>query len=261
MPPAGHRCQNRPVRRALPLLLFLLLDLSMPTADATPPERILIFSRTAGFRHESIPVAVHTLAKLADEAGMAADATEDATAFTPANLARYRVIVFASTTGNVLDRAQQQAMEAFIHGGGGFVGVHAAADTGYDWPWYGQLVGARFRDHPPGLQHSRVQPEHEGVAVGDAWPVHDEFYNYDHNPRGQVQVIATLDERLYAGGGMGADHPIAWHHDVGGGRAWYTGLGHTEAIYAQPEFLDQLREGLAYARGAAGAGSPTPPSR
>lgn len=239
--------------RAL-LLVLIALNLPVMPANATPPERVLIFSRTAGFRHDSIPVAVRTLAQLAESMGMAADATEDAAAFTPGNLARYRVVVFASTTGNVLDAPQRRAMEAFIRGGGGFVGVHAAADTGYDWPWYGALVGAYFQDHPPGLQHSRVQPERDGVASGPAWPVHDEFYNYDRNPRGQVQVIATLDERLYAGGRMGADHPIAWHHAYAGGRAWYTGLGHTEAIYAQPEFLAQLRRGLAYASGRADAG-------
>ncbi len=223
-------------------------------ADATPPQRVLIFSRTVGFRHASIPVAVQTLRQLAGSMGMQADATEQAQAFTAENLARYRVIVFASTTGNVLDAPQQRAMEAFVRGGGGFVGVHAAADTGHDWPWYGALVGAYFQDHPPGLQHSRVQPERDGVASGAAWPVHDEFYNYDRNPRGRVQVVATLDERLYAGGRMGADHPIAWHHTHAGGRAWYTGLGHTEEIYAQPEFLAQLRRGLAYAAGHADAG-------
>jgi len=243
------------MRPFLTALLFLYaLSLPAMPAHATPPDRVLIFSKTAGFRHDSIPVAVRTLTHLAEAAGMVADATEDASAFTAANLARYRVVIFASTTGNVLDPAQQQAMEGFIRAGGGFVGVHAAADTEYDWPWYGQLVGARFHDHPPGLHDSRVQPERDGVASGAAWPVHDEFYNYDQNPRGRVQVIATLDERLYAGGGMGADHPIAWHHAFEGGRAWYTGLGHTEEIYGQAEFLAQLQRGLRYASGRSDAG-------
>lgn len=230
-------------------VLLCILSLTFMPAHAAAPERVLIFSKTAGFRHDSIPVAVATLEHLAAEAGMVADHTEDAGAFTAANLARYRVVVFASTTGTVLDAAQKQAMQAFMQAGGGFVGVHAAADTEYDWPWYGQLVGARFRDHPPGLQHSRVQPEQEGRPVGTAWPVHDELYNYRSNPRGQVSVVATLDEALYEGGNMGGDHPIAWCHRFDGGRAWYTGLGHTGEIYAQAEFLDQLRQGLAYARG------------
>jgi len=234
-------------------LLLCVLSLTLMPAHAAAPERVLIFSKTAGFRHESIPVAVATLARLAAEAGMLADHTEDGAAFSPENLARYRVVVFASTTGTVLDDPQKAAMQAFMQDGGGFVGVHAAADTEYDWPWYGELVGARFRNHPPGLQHSRVQPEHEGRPVGAAWPVHDELYNYRSNPRGQVSVVATLDEKLYEGGSMGDDHPITWCHRFGGGRAWYTGLGHSNEIYAQAEFLDQLRQGLAYASGRAHA--------
>jgi len=243
-----------PIHR-IPSCLLARIALSPPVIPAAASSaRVLLFSKTAGFRHDSIPTAIATLTHLAREAAMTVDATEDAAAFTPANLARYRVVVFASTTGNVLDTTQQRAMEGFIRAGGGFVGVHAAADTGYDWPWYGQLVGARFQDHPPGLQHSRVQPERDGQPDGTAWPVHDEFYNYDANPRGRVQVIATIDEQWYDGGRMGADHPIAWHHAFDGGRAWYTGLGHTDAMFAQPEFIEQLRRGLAYAAGRDDAG-------
>lgn len=239
------------MRRLLPLLLCLIA--MVPPSLAAPPEpaRVLIFTKTAGFRHESIPVAVATLSRLASEAGMTPEHSEDAAVFTPEQLARYRVIVFASTTGNVLDPAQQRAMEAYVRAGGGFVGVHAAADTGYDWPWYGRLVGAWFHSHPPGLQATKVQPERDGRPVGEAWPVRDEIYNYRSNPRGQVDVLATVDERLYQGGTMGADHPITWAHRYDGGRAWYTGLGHDEAIYAEPRFLAQLRQGLAYAAGEA----------
>ena len=249
-----------------PFLLALLALFTLPVlpcriamaqpVPAAPPatERVLIFTKTAGFRHESIPVAVQTLQRLASEAGMVADHSEDAGLFTAEGLSRYRVIVFASTTGEVLDADQQRAMEGYIRHGGGFVGVHAAADTGYQWPWYGRLVGAYFLSHPPGLQSSRVQPERDGTPAGSAWPVHDELYNYRGNPRGQVEVLATIDESLYQGGTMGADHPIAWCHRYDGGRAWYTGLGHDAAIYGQPEFLAQLRRGLAYAAGRSDEG-------
>ena len=115
--------------------------------------------------------------------------------FSAANLARYRAVVFASTTGDVLDEAQQTAMEGFVRQGGGFMGLHAAADTEYGWPWYGRLVGAYFRNHPPGLQSTHVQPERDGKPVGTRWPVTDELYNYRTHPRGQVRVIATVDER------------------------------------------------------------------
>jgi hypothetical protein len=92
------------------------------------------------------------------------------------------VVVFASTTGDVLDPAQQNALEGFLRRGGGFVGVHAAADTEYDWPWYGRLVGAYFLSHPKGLQSTRVQPERDGRPDGTAWPIRDELYNYRSNP-------------------------------------------------------------------------------
>lgn len=231
-------------------LLAALLMAVTPTF-AAPPDRVLVFTKTAGFRHDAIPTAVATLTALAADAGMVADHTEDAQAFTAANLAHYRVVVFASTTGDVLDDAQQTAMETFVRNGGGFVGVHAAADTEYDWSWYGQLVGAYFKNHPPGLQSTHVQPERDGTPAGERWPVTDELYNYRANPRPQVCVIATVDEREYAGGEMGDDHPIAWCHAFDGGRGWYTGLGHDATVYDDPNFIAQLRRGLAYAAGRA----------
>lgn len=229
-------------------LLLASLQLTAP-ASAAPPERVLVFTKTAKFRHDAIPVAAATLQRLIVEDGMAADHTEDAGAFTTGNLARYRVVVFASTTGDVLDEAQQAALEGFVRAGGGFVGVHAAADTEYDWPWYGRLVGAYFKNHPPGLQSTHVQPERDGRAMGTRWPITDELYNYRANPRSQVRVIATVDEREYDGGTMGADHPIAWCHAFDGGRSWYTGLGHDAAVYADRRFIAQLARGLRYASG------------
>ncbi|CAN7428359.1 ThuA domain-containing protein [Pseudoxanthomonas sp. LjRoot143] len=231
-----------------PALLLAGLLVTAPLAAAAP-DRVLVFSKTAKFRHESIPVAVATLQRLAAAEGMPVDATEDADVFTAANLARYRVVVFASTTGDVLDEAQQAAMEGFVRGGGGFVGVHAAADTEYDWPWYGRLVGAYFKNHPPGLQSTQVQPEHDGQPVGARWPITDELYNYRTNPRAQVRVIATVDEREYEGGQMGDDHPIAWCHAFDGGRSWYTGLGHEAKVYGDANVTAQLARGLRYAAG------------
>lgn len=231
-----------------PALLLAGLLATAPLAAAAQ-DRVLVFSKTAKFRHKSIPVAVATLQRVAAAEGMAVDATEDANAFTAGNLARYRVVVFASTTGDVLDEAQQAAMEGFVRGGGGFVGVHAAADMEYDWPWYGRLVGAYFKNHPPGLQSTHVQPEHDGQPVGARWPITDELYNYRTNPRAQVRVIATVDEREYEGGQMGDDHPIAWCHAFDGGRSWYTGLGHEAAVYADANVVAQLVGGLRYAAG------------
>ena len=237
-------------RTAVVALVLASLPLASP-ARAESPDRVLIFTKTAGFRHDAIPTAVATLTTLAADAGMVADHTEDAQAFTAESLARYRVVIFASTTGDVLDAAQQAAMETFVRDGGGFVGVHAAADTEYDWPWYGRLVGAYFRNHPPGLQSTHVQPERDGKPAGERWPVTDELYNYRANPRPQVRVVATVDEREYDGGEMGDDHPITWCHAFDGGRSWYTGLGHDAKVYDDANVIAQLRRGLAYAAGRA----------
>jgi uncharacterized protein len=232
----------------LPLLLAMCLS-AVSVTQAAAEDRVLVFTHTAKFRHDAIPTTVSTLRLLAERERMAVDQSENPADFTPANLARYKVVVFANTTGDVLDATQQAAMEGFIRSGGGFVGVHSAADTEYDWPWYGQLVGAYFRNHPEGLQFSRVQPEQDGKPAGVSWPVRDELYNYRSNPRGTLQIVATVDEKTYAGGTMGADHPIAWCHAFDGGRSWYTGLGHDKAVYRSREFQAHLRQGLLYAAG------------
>lgn len=238
------------MRRYFLTFSWLLATLvAASAAHAETAGRVLVFTKTAGWRHDSIPTAVATLRRVSREVGLVADHTEDAKAFTDANLARYRVVVFASTTGDVLDAAQQQALERFVERGGGFVGVHAAADTEYDWPWYGRLVGAYFLSHPPGLQATLVQPERDGQRVGAAWPIRDELYNYRSNPRAAVRVLDTIDEARYDGGTMGKDHPISWCHAVARGRSWYTGLGHDAAVYANPNFLARLRGGLRYAAG------------
>lgn len=233
----------------LALFVLLLLPCIGDAFAQAAPDRVLIFSRTTGWRHDSIPVTVSTVKELANAEGMAVDHSEDAGHFTAQNLARYRVIVFANTTGDILDEAQQAALQQFMRAGGGFVGVHSAADTEKTWPWYGELVGALFDNHPPGLQSTLVQPEHAGAAHGRAWPITDELYNYRRNPRAQVQVVATVDEREYTGGDMGADHPITWCRPLEGGRMWYTGLGHHVSVYEHPEFRAQLTRGLRYAAG------------
>lgn len=244
------RWQNPAMRFLTTILLLLLPALTVGAAEpAAATERVLVFTRTAGYRHDSIPVAVATLRKLAAREGFAADHSEDAGDINTANLARYRVVVFASTTGDILDETQQRALQEFVRGGGGFAGVHAAADTEHDWPWYGQLVGAYFRSHPPGLQSTLVQRERGGKPAGKSWPIRDELYNYRSNPRGEVRVAATIDERTYEGGTMAPDHPITWCHAFDGGRGWYTGLGHAEAVYDDTNFLAQLRRGLRYAAG------------
>jgi len=220
------------------------------TGPPAGPPRILLFSKTTGFRHESIPDAIAALQKLGTQHGFAVDATEDAATFTDERLGRYRAVVFLMTTGDVLDDAQQAAFERYIRAGNGYVGVHSASDTEYTWPGYGGLVGAYFDNHPA-IQEARIQIEdstHPSTAgLPSPWTRTDEWYNFRTNPRARVHVLATLDESTYQGGTMGADHPIAWYHDYDGGRAWYTAGGHTSASYAEPEFLQHLLGGVLYA--------------
>lgn len=212
-------------------------------------ERMLVFTKTTGWRHDSIPVAADTLRALGTELNWQVEHGEDAGAFTTQNLSRYRLVVFANTTGDVLDDAQQAALRGFVENGGGFVGIHSAADTEYGWPWYEELVGAWFKSHPPDLQTTDAVFEGERPLLERRWRVTDELYNYRSNPRDKVRVIATVDERGYEGGTMGADHPIAWCRSMGAGRTWYTGLGHRVEMYADATFRAHLLRGLRFAAG------------
>src|SRR3954464_13476976 len=165
-------------------LALLLVSVAVPVAAHSQQPRVLVFSKTAGYRHSSIGVGIAAIRKLGQENGFAVDATEDASAFSSKNLARYRAVVFLSTTGDVLDAAQQDDFERYIQAGGGYVGVHAATDTEYDWPWYGRLAGAWFNGHPgnPNVRQGTFRvldkrhPSTEGLP--DTWQRTDEFYNF-----------------------------------------------------------------------------------
>jgi type 1 glutamine amidotransferase len=217
---------------------------------------VLVFSKTAGFRHDSIPTGITAIQQLGTANNFAVETTEDAGQFTTANLARFRAVIWLSTTGDVLNATQQTAFESYIRAGGGYAGIHAAADTEYAWAWYGNLVGAYFQSHPA-IQNATVRVEdrtHPSTApLPASWPRNDEWYNYRANPRAQVHVLATLDESTYSGGSMGADHPISWCRAYDGGRSWYTGLGHTQASYTEANFRTHLLGGIRYAAQGTGA--------
>jgi type 1 glutamine amidotransferase len=245
---------RRPVLTAVTGLLLSTVAVVAPQApaQAAPLTNILVFSKTAGFRHDAIPAGIAAIQQLGAANGFSVTATEDAGQFTTANLAQYQAVVFLSTTGDVLNAAQQTAFEQYIASGKGYVGVHAAADTEYDWPWYGGLVGAYFQSHPA-IQQANVRVEDRTNAstahLPQTWTRSDEWYNYRTNPRSRVRVLASLDEASYSGGSMG-DHPITWCQNYGGGRAWYTGLGHTQQSYSEANFTRMLLGGLQIAGGA-----------
>jgi type 1 glutamine amidotransferase len=205
--------------------------------------RLLVYSRTTGYRHDSIPAGVHALRLLGEQAGWTVDATEDPMAFAPGGLARYAAVAFLSTSGNVLTDAGRDALRGYMAAGGGWLGIHGAATTEYDWPYFGGLAGARFSGHPA-EQTATVAVEDRGHPATShlpaAWRWHDEWYDFRANPRPQVHVLLSVDEASYDGGTMGADHPVAWCHEHGGGRCFYTALGHAERTFSQPSFLRHL---------------------
>ena len=227
-----------------------------PLLTPEPPPRfnVLVFSKTAGYRHASIPAGIQALQVLGTREDFSVDATEDASWFVLDTLAQYEAVVFLSTTLDVLDETQQSAFESYIQGGGGFVGIHAAADTEYDWDWYGGLVGGYFDSHPEtqSAEVHVVDRTHGSTKhLPRRWSRVDEWYNYKANPRANVHVLAKVSEKSYTGGGMGFDHPIAWAHAYDGGRSWYTGMGHTEESYTDPLFVQHLLGGIEWAAGAA----------
>jgi type 1 glutamine amidotransferase len=233
---------------------LLLLSLACGDGRVSPAPRdpaVLVFSRTLGFRHASIEAGQAAIATMGESAGFTVHVSEDPAWFTDAELARVDAVVFLNTTGDVLNADQQAAFERFIQGGGGYVGVHSAADTEYDWPWYGALVGAYFASHPAIQEASvnRVVSHPSTVALPNPWVRTDEWYNFAAQPVG-VTVLLTLNEASYTGGTMGATHPITWYHEYDGGRAFYSGMGHTAESYGEGQFLGLLRGAILWALGA-----------
>ena len=227
------------------LILFCLL---LSCREKQLP-RVLVFSKTKGYRHESIDAGKGAMIALGKKNGFEVDTTENADLFTEENLKRYQAIIFLSTTMDVLDVVQQADLKRFIEAGGGFVGIHAAADTEYEWPWYGKLVGAYFKSHPK-TQEARVKKVKPFGTNGspDTWTRTDEWYNYQKiSP--DINVIFNLEETSYEGGENGESHPIAWYHEFEGGRSFYTGMGHTKESYADSAYLDHVLQGIKYALG------------
>ena len=215
---------------------------------------ILIFSKTEGFRHESIETGIDSIKAIAERNGMLVHNTEDASFFYEKNLNNYSCIIFLSTTGDVLNIEEQHEFKRYIQAGGSFLGIHAAADTEYDWPWYGKLVGAYFNGHPndPNVRNANIQLKnttHQACAhLPTQWNRDDEWYNYKNiNPN--IEVLLNLDESSYEGGTNGESHPIAWCHEFDGGRAFYTGSGHTISSFAEPDFIKHLEGAIKYCVG------------
>ena len=215
--------------------------------------RVLLFHETQDFRHDSTVTALVALEELAASAGMQTErAPESTDVFTSIYLANFDAVVWVMTSGDVLNETEQAAFENYIRQGGGYAGIHAASFTEYEWPWYGQLVGAYFDSHPDvqlATQNVEDRTHESTMHLSETWTRTDEWYDYRTNPRANVNVLLSLDESTYMGGVMGDDHPGAWYHEFNGGRAWYTGGGHTHESYGEADFRAHLLGGLVYVVG------------
>ena len=238
---------------ALALGMFILVLMSCNSTKREGQAQVLVFSKTMGFKHASIPKGLEAIQKLGSENGFLVDTTKNAAVFNDADLKKYSAIIFLSTTGNILDAKQEAAFERYIQSGGGFVGVHAATDTEYDWGWYGKLVGAYFDSHPAGTPEADFVIKDKNFAAtkmftDSIWHRSDELYNFKKlNP--DVKVLMTVDETTYKGGKNGEHHPMSWYHEYDGGRAFYTALGHTKESFSEELFLKHLLGGIQYAIG------------
>ncbi len=234
------------------ITLALLLFIGWDTVAAKGPQRLLVFSKTVQFRHkEGIAAGKLAIIQMGKENKFQVDTTEDASVFTPENLKKYAAVIFLSTTGNVLDDTQQGAFEQYIKSGGGFMGIHSATDTEYDWPWYGELVGAYFGSHPAQQEAVFNVVDQNNIAtrhLPQAWKRKDELYNFKWIGEG-LHVLIKIDENSYTGGKNGDYHPMCWYHTYQGGRAFYTELGHDNKSFEDPLYLKHILGGIRYAMG------------
>lgn len=231
----------------IPKLLMLLCFFSACTLIHAQ-KKVLIFSKTAGFRHKSIPKGISTVADLLKQAGIGSLHSEDAAYFCADSLSKFDAVIFLSTTGDIFNDQQKEAFQTFIRAGKGFVGIHAATDTEHNWPWYGQLVGGYFASHPA-VQEAKItvlDREHASTKhLPQIWWHKDEWYDFKDIKPG-MHILMNLDERSYKDGKMGKFHPVAWYQDFEGARMFYTALGHTEEAFDSPDFQRHLLGGIQY---------------
>ncbi len=239
------------------LVSALVLIFSSCTKRSGDP-RILVFTKTAGYHHESIADGMVAIQKLGTEHKFIVDTTSNADWFTEDSLGKYAAVVFLSTTGDVLNNYQEAEFERYIQAGGGYMGIHAAADCEYDWGWYGRMAGGYFMDHPgitdsfPNVQEGvftiHDQNNNATKHLPKQWKRTDEFYSFKKLSK-EVTVLMSIDEKSYNGGKNGDNHPMAWYHEYDGGRAFYTNLGHTKESFQEDLYLKHILGGIQYAIG------------
>jgi type 1 glutamine amidotransferase len=256
--------KSRSVIRTISSILILCFPIGIMGAD-----KILIFTRTVGGREDSIPFVRTLLKNFLDGKGIIADTSENDILFTDAALATYKAVVFLKTSGPILNAAEHTAFEKYFRAGGGFVGIHSALDTEYNWPFYGQILGGAWFKSLGANQRQK-----DTAVVEDAndistyflphrWGRIDEVYNYKSNPRdvSTVHVLVTVDEKSYSNVAVAADHPVSWKNELMGGRAWITSMGHPTTNYQDSLFMNHLWGGIQYAMGRSATSIGSTPER
>ncbi len=233
------------------LLLGLLVS-STSIAQKTDVN-VLVFSKTAAFRHKSIPKGIDFLKEMSSKNNWKTTFTEDSTVFNDSILKSYDVLVFLNTSGNLFDDTQKESLKKYFARGKGFVGIHAASDTEKEWEWYNEMIGATFKSHPkvqPATLLINKNTNHPAIsAFKDKEIFKDEWYNFKKPVGKHVTVLASLDESSYEGDRMNMEHPISWSHIYDGTKVFYTGLGHTDEVYADPRFYSHIQEAILWSAG------------
>ena len=244
----------------LALICFSLLALE-GNAQNDKPEfeksiHVLVFTKTEGYRHESISSGLKMLYDLSKKQNWVITATENAQLLRDDFLATFDVAVFINPTGNAICDAGKAAFEKWMDSGKGFVGIHSATDFEYDWEYYGNLCGAYFKTHPASQEATIVFENTDHPAMKPfkgmkSYTTFDEWYTFKENPRPNVNVLATLDEnsiKQFSNDNfrMG-DHPIIWFHEKNGVRSFYTGLGHTHEAFQDKLIVEHIKNAINWA--------------
>src|SRR6478609_5244451 len=246
------------MKNILRSLLITILALASSVSFAQQ-FKALLFTKTDGFHHESIHEGVTAIREMAKRNNFTVDWHENAEIFNDKALANYGVVIFLNTTGNILSEEQQTAFEKLIKAGKGFVGIHCASDTEYEWAWYTKMVGMMFKIHPQ-QQTAYLKIEDSNFPGMERFPKKllwtDEWYEFSARKADDLHFLISVDEKTYApyakwgeneGKGMGAFHPISWYHNYDGGRSFYTALGHIPLTFSDPLFIDHIYGGIYWA--------------
>lgn len=239
------------MRIALLFINFFLFpfdtDINCLNCSSNNSYSVLVITETKGWVHDSIESGLKLIQNIGNKNNFNVYHSDNSSVITYKNLKEIKTIIFLNTTEEILTDVEQKVMESFIKSGKGFVGVHAAADTEYNWQWYGKLVGAYYRNHPEVMNGKILTINHKITNHLDSeWEIEDEWYNFDY-VNYDINILLNLDEDSYIGGEHPDYHPITWYHEYDGGRSFYTGLGHTKEVYEDERFIKLLEKGILYA--------------